>query len=418
LKVTHVNTLLGGGAARAVERLHDGLLQLGCTSLVYTLAEGRAEYGNVFRFRASRSLLSRIKGRMRGNEIERAFAAYRGGRPEGLELFSDDRSVYCHDVVQQMPPCDVVNLHWISGFIDYTTFFSAVRKPVVWTMHDMHAFTGGCHYNLQCERFREACGACPQLGSSQADDLSHGVWKRKRDALSSAAPGMLHVVATSQWMRRQVEESSLFADVPVSLIPLGLDTESFSPRDGQGMRSALGIPDNVQVILFAADSVTNRRKGFDELVQALNSLNGKDKVFLLTIGGGTPVLDGGIRHLHVGHLKNDRIMSAIYSAADIFVIPSLQEAFGQTALEAMACGTPVVGFDAGGIPDMVRPGVTGLLAPAGDVVALRECIERVLREPGERRFMAMQCRQVVENEFGLRLQAERYLDLYKSMLSG
>jgi len=84
----------------------------------------------------------------------------------------------------------------------------------------------------------------------------------------------------------------------------------------------------------------------------------------------------------------------------------------------MACGTPVVGFDAGGIPDMVRPGVTGLLAPAGDVVALRECIERVLREPGERRFMAMQCRQVVENEFGLRLQAERYLDLYKSMLSG
>jgi len=222
-------------------------------------------------------------------------------------------------------------------------------------------------------------------------------------------------VATSQWMKKEAQASSLFSSFPISVIPLALDTKVFSPWDGVGMRSALGIPKNARVILFAADSVANRRKGFVKLIEALNGLTSKEELFLLTIGGDEPELGHTLNHLHVGYVKNDRLMAAIYSAADIFVIPSIQEAFGQTALEAMACGTPVVGFSTGGMLDMVRPGETGHLIKIGDVAGFRSAM---LEERSILQRMGMACRSVVEREYDLSIQATRYTDLYRHMLEG
>jgi glycosyltransferase involved in cell wall biosynthesis len=153
------------------------------------------------------------------------------------------------------------------------------------------------------------------------------------------------------------------------------------------------------------------------LVQALSGMGEVPNLLLVSVGSGKPSVDVNIQHLRLGHVGNDRLLSQIYSAADVFVIPSLQEAFGQTALEAMACGTPVIGFAVGGIPDMVRPGVTGFLVPAGDTTSLRDAIRDLLEAPGRRAEMATYCRHIAVKEYALEVQAQRYKELYETILS-
>ncbi len=170
-------------------------------------------------------------------------------------------------------------------------------------------------------------------------------------------------------------------------------------------------------MLFVADSAAIKRKGFDYIAAALAEMSAEPKLFLLGVGGGKQVVPS-LPQLHLGKITNDRMLSIIYSAADVFVIPSLQESFGQTVTESMACGTPVVGFDTGGIPDMVRPGVTGYLAKVGDAAALREAIMKVLREPEKWPAMSANCRRIAVEEYSLETQAKNYAAHYQAILSG
>jgi len=415
LRVVHVNSLMIGGAAIAVQRIHGGLLRAGCDSSIFTLTN-KSDDSRVLRFKAPRDLVSRMTYRWQRAGIEREFSAYRAKRPEGIEPFSSDRSEFGGDVLNQMSEHDIAHLHWVADFVDYRAFFSAVNKPIVWTLHDMNPFTGGCHYNMGCDHFRIQCGMCPQLGGGEHEDLSRQILKRKQHAISALMPKQLHIVATSKWMQQQAQSSALFSQIPVSLIPLGVDTDLYSPRDGDGLRASLGIPKAARVVLFAAESIENKRKGFSELLQALAMLDIDEELFLLTVGGNSPTLNGHFNHIHLGFVDSSHLMSAIYSSADVFVIPSLQEAFGQTALEAMACGTPVAGFAVGGIVDTVRHGETGYLAAEEDVKGLCEGISRLLNDTGESRIMGRNARRMVENEYNLQRMSDRHIRLYQDML--
>jgi glycosyltransferase involved in cell wall biosynthesis len=177
------------------------------------------------------------------------------------------------------------------------------------------------------------------------------------------------------------------------------------------------IPRDAAVVLFAAESVANVRKGFAHLAQAVAGIRGVENLLLVSVGGGKCELPPGLPHLALGKVTNDRMLSTIYSAADVFVIPSLQESFGQTVIESLACGTPVVGFASGGIPDMVRPGQTGWLAPTGDTNALREAIETALRDREKRLAMSPVCREVAVREYSLDVQARAYAALYETLLA-
>src|SRR5262249_45190426 len=156
-------------------------------------------------------------------------------------------------------------------------------------------------------------------------------------------------------------------------------------------------------------------KGFVELAAALEGITGIDNLALVSVGGGVPPIQGR-KLINIGKVSDDRILSLAYSAADLFVIPSLQESFGQTVIESLACGTPVVGFASGGITDTVRPGITGALAPTGDVPALRDAIAKLLGDPAERARMGVECRRVATEEYGFDTQSRQYLDLYQSLL--
>lgn len=413
LTTTHISVSdIAGGAARAAYRLHDGLRRIGHDSSMFVLKK-KSDDPTVVTYQHPHTVLDRAARKWRELMLERDHAAYRATRPSGLSPFTDDRSPYGSAPVEQRPVSDVYNLHWVSEFLDLSAFFTQVRVPVVWTLHDTNAFTGGCHYTHGCDKFTRQCGACPHLGSKTENDLSRQIWQRKNAAYRRAASaGLLHVVTPSEWLATEARRSALFKDVPVSVIPYGLDTDVFTPSDPTGLRHALGIPAEGRIVLFVAASATAQRKGFTLLVDALEALDDVSGLHLVSIGSPKPSVQAEVPHIHLGRIEHERLMAALYSAADLFVIPSLEDNLPNTVLEALACATPVVGFDAGGIPDMVRPGETGLLAPKGDVRALRDAIARLLHDGDQRDTLSTRCRDVALSEYPLDLQARRYQDLY------
>ena len=277
----------------------------------------------------------------------------------------------------------------------------------------MNPFTGGCHYAHGCEGYVSACGACPQLGSSSRNDLSGQIWQRKRESFEKLEPEQLCIVAPSRWLATRAAHSALLGRFPVTHISNGVDTQLFTPQDRQSARQALNIPQDAQVVLFVAQSLHKRHKGFNLLAEALYGLCDVPGLLLVTVGRGEPVVADHVAHLHLDRLNDDALLARVYSAADVFAIPSLQDNLPNTVLEAMSCGVPVVGFDVGGIPELVRPGVTGLLAPAGDADALGNAIGQLLHDSAQRAVMGLNCRRIAAEEYALEVQARRYGALYR-----
>jgi len=362
------------------------------------------------------SLVHKIKRRLSNSFQRRAWRSYRSGRPQGVELFSNDKPQSGGNPIPALSPNSIINLHWIAGFLNYASILNISRRvPIVWTLHDMNPFTGGCHYSAGCQAYMSGCGSCPQLGSTAEHDLSRAIFQRKYRAVSRIHSQQIHIVSPSRWLAQEAHKSVLFRELEISVIPYALDVETFQPRDKIAARVALGLAPDARIILFVAADVNNKRKGLDLLLSAIKSLDDSKAVQLLTVGGGNCVLPIELTHCHIGEVNSDRILSAIYSAADVFVIPSRGDIFGRTALEAVACGTPVVGFRAGGMPDVVRPRITGLLAEPEDVRDLRDAIATLLGDSNLRRELSVSCRQIATKEYGLEVQASRYIELYKSM---
>jgi glycosyltransferase involved in cell wall biosynthesis len=337
-----------------------------------------------------------------------------------VEIFSDDRVAGSNRISINMSDFDVVQLHWISWFLDYRRFFKALPKnvPLVWRLSDMNPFTGGCHYSGGCCRFEKTCGRCPMLESEREDDLSRAIWMRKKNALDRLPNDRLHIVALNQWMAEQVNRSSLLGRFDCSVIPNGVDLEAFRAIPSTAARKALGLPSGRRVIAFVADSVSNSRKGFNLLLEALHSLRARHDLFLLILGNSQQNLPPmSLPYLTVGHIQATAFLRQIYSAADLFLISSLEDNQPNTVLEAMACGTPVVGFRAGGIPEMVEQGITGLLASQGNVTELAQAIDFLLDHEQERTEMSGRVRKRAEEVFSRDGQVRKYLDLYLRLVA-
>ena len=321
-------------------------------------------------------------------------------------------------------PVDVITLHWVAGFLDYEGFFANYppNVPLVWRLADMNAPSiGGATLTA-------AAGSTPtpmrRLPPTQQPTRGRPVPSRsgcgRKPASTCIGPCGMHLVATSQWIAEQARRSSLLGKFHVTVIPNGLNADDFAPRDSGFSRDTLGIPRHANVVLFVADSVDNVRKGFKYVAEALKGVAASglaDDVILLSLGVGRPEIGGGVKNVHLGTIRNDRLLSLVYSAADVYVIASLQESFGQTVSESLASGTPGVGFASGGIADMVRPGITGYLAPTGDASALRDAVLRAVRDdPATRRGMAENCRRVAVEEYSLEgAGPELYVRLYETL---
>jgi len=400
----------GGGAAMGAHRLHRSLQRLGIDSTIF-VAEKLTADPTVTQFRPSSRLLSRLRRRIRRQRIR---ASWRRYRP--VTSFTDDRVAFGREVLEQLPSGDVLHVHGTSGFVDFSLFFRLLprRIPVVRTMHDMNFFTGGCHNNGGCDKFAGRCGACPQLGSHREHDLSRRIWERKRRALDMVPRDRLHVVAPSRWLANEARRSSLLSRFDISVIPLGIDVDTLAPMDRHAARAVLRIPTDASVLLFVATQPNHPLKGFAYLAAALEKLDLPD-IFVVSVGNEAPLLGPGIKRSHLGRITDQRLLALAYNAADLLIVPSLQESFCQVVLEALACGTPVVASGVGGIPEMVRTGVNGSLVSPRDVGGLGAAIRSLLADRPRLEQMREHCRPIVLDEYSLDLVARRYADLYQAL---
>lgn len=404
-----------GGAAIAAYRLHDGLRRLGVKSCMIVKNKA-SDDSDVMVAEQALTKFERLQRRIDQAGLDAQLRKYET-TSKNFEVFSNDQVAGPDPLRCAMPKADVLNLHWVAGLVD-RRFFNKLdpTMPLVWTLHDMNPFTGGCHYAFGCERFAGSCGACFQLGSNDKADLSKRIFKRKLKAVASRTKNVTRVVAPSQWLAGEARRSAVFESFSVDVIPYGLDTNIFRPRNKSIAREVFGLPIDRPVVLFISDSINNYRKGLDLLVAALSDLSMHIEPVLATIGYGSSSLPlpGGVMSL--GRLESSRLLSFAYSAADLFILPTRADNLPNVVLEAMACGTPVVSFKVGGLPDMVLQGETGLLAKPEDVADLRAAVIQLLSNDPLRAAMSVACRELAVREFSLDVQARRYLSLYEKLL--
>lgn len=400
-----------GGASIAAYRQHQALRRHGVDSKMLVRFKSTAD-PSVHVFQPRPGAVGRARRALRRWNLRRQVA-----QAAPTSAFALARSETGAEVARALPPADVVNIQFAWDFVDYPDFMAHLPAdvPVVVTMHGLENFTGGCSYTAGCEGFHRQCGNCPQLGRRGTSDLSAKGWKIRVDAFAVRRRGMLHFVADSHWMAAEARKSSLLKDYPVTTIHYGIDTEIFRPLDRQAAKAVFGIPAGTKAVAFAADSVRDERKGMRYLVEALQGM--KDKPFLVTWGRDREPALQGFPGQYLGSLESEHLAALAYNAADVFVMPSIEEAFGQTALEASACGTPVAAFAAGGIPEIVRHEDTGLLAGVSDVEALGSNIARLLADENLRTSCERRGVIMAQEEFSFRVNAAKYVALYESLLA-
>ncbi len=269
MRVALINTMdMKGGAARAAFRLHKGLRGAGIDSTYYVRDQTNPD-PTIRRFVPDPAAEHRRLTEKAQRQA--AYDAYAATRSPDIELFSQERVDGDENFFIQMPRADVINLHWVAGFVDYHTFFtSRITKPVVWTLHDMNPFTGGCHYDQGCNKFKTACTACPLLGTTDPNDLSHRVFSAKAEILRQWPRTMLHIVTPSRWLAEEARNSTLFGRLEATVIPNSLETDVFVPMDKAAARAKLKLPQDARVVLFVSNHIKLARKGFHDLVHALS----------------------------------------------------------------------------------------------------------------------------------------------------
>lgn len=415
MKVLHLNASDMGGAGRAVYRLHQGLKGLGINSQMLVQSKNcddKAVLGEL-------SKLGKLSVNLKlGERLDHLpLKVYRSRHYENFSL----QWVPNHNL-QRIIQCDpdIVNLHWVShGFLSIEAI-AKLNKPLVWTLHDMASFTGGCHYSRGCNRYTDSCGACHKLGSKRDWDLSRWVWNRKVRAWGSLD---LTIVTPSMWLAECAQASSLFKARRVEVIPNGLDTQIYRPLDCQIARSRLNISSDKKLILFGAlSSTSNYRKGFHLLQLALQELGRtawQDQIELLVFGAvrPDPEPDFNFKAHYIGSLSDDITLSLVYAAADVFVAPSIQDNLPNTVMESLACGTPAVAFKIGGMPDLIEHHKTGYLASPFEIEDLVKGILWVLEDQVRHQILCKDAREKAEQAFSLELQARRYQSLFGELLS-
>lgn len=408
LNIIHFSTADNvGGSGRSAYRIHTGLRDLGhCSRMLVgqkTTVDPDVEtvHGGGF---------GRIKDRIADELTRRAGLQYL--------YYPSGKALLRHAWTRNADLFQIYNTH--GGYFSHRILPRLSRMaPIVWRLSDMWAMTGHCAYSGGCERWRTGCGACPDLDTYPplAFDTSAFLWKMKARLYRHCN---ITVVAPSSWTERLAKESPLLGQFDVHRIPNGLDTEIFRPHNKRSARELLNIDPEANVILFCAHALDdNPRKGGEFLIDALNRLEHVGNTVLVLAGFGGESWRAKLRIpvQLLGSTADDRIMAAAYSAADVVAVPSVVENLPNTVLEAMACGTPAVAFDAGGMGDAVKHMKTGYLVEHGDISGLVNGLGMMLRDRALRDRLGESACDLVSREFNKQVQAKRFAGLYTEILA-
>ncbi|MCE9681658.1 glycosyltransferase family 4 protein [Halomonas alkalisoli] len=410
MKVLIVNAAdVEGGAARSAFRLHHSLLGQGIASQMLVQSKSSDDFTVIGPVTKIQKALGKIRPTLDAFRV-----SYYKNRTKTLFSPAWVPFSVIVDKINALEP-DIVHLHWIADGMLRIEDIARIKAPVVWSLHDMWPFTGGCHYDEMCGAFRKNCGNCKVLASSMEKDLSRKVFLRKQKTFAQKKD--ITVVGLSRWLADEASSSSLFVNYPVVNLPNPIDIQAFAPFDKAQARQLLNLPHDKKLILFGAMGATSDpRKGFAELSCALEQLKTPDAE-LVVFGASQPQQGVGFSQKahYLGRFHDDVSLRVLYSAADVMLVPSLQENLSNAIMESLACGIPVVGFGIGGNADLIDHLVSGYLAEPFSIEDLANGIDWVLEHsnPGQLAFAA---REKVLCDFEQSYVASQYMDLYKKVL--
>jgi glycosyltransferase involved in cell wall biosynthesis len=402
MKVLHINQSdILGGAGIAAYRLHQGLLNHNIDSslLVGTLTLESDRISAIPRKIRLENQLSRINSFLGLNY---------------LNIISTFDLVN-HPFYQQ---ADIINFHNLhTGYFNYLALPQLTEnKQCFWILHDMWAFTGHCSYSYDCNKWKTGCGKCPYPNTPPKikRDNTALEWKLKNWIYNNSN---LSIISPSKWLADEAKKSML-NKFPIHHIPHGIDIQAYQPLDKEKCRELLGIPINKKVLLFVAQRFNDERKGGDLLLKSLAKLpeSLKKDTILLILGNETEKISQltDITSLNLGYISSDRLKSIAYSAADLFLFPTRADNQPLVLQESMACGTPMVSFNIGGVSELVRHNITGYLASPENIDEFNKGIIALLEDEKLREKMGENCRKIAVEEYNLDLQVKRYVQLYNN----
>ena len=388
MKILHIATTDGGGAGGAALRTHINLLDAGISSSFLVLRKVRKNVRNVYEYEFN-PYITFLKNKaleFKRKRYREQLKSVTYGRFSFPETSYD--KLHEHELVQS---CDIVVLHWVADFLDFPSFFRHIQKPVVWRMPDMFPFSGGYHY----ERFFPK-DALMQLLKKNLDIKKSAMGKCK-----------IFPVPLCEWMCKKSMESEVLGSFKHTIIPNGLNTDVFKPHDKVFSRKIFNLPLDKRVLLFVSESVSLERKGLRILIESLMRIN-HENIHLAILGNNLKLEYHEFSTSFLGYVEDERLLALAYSAADRFIIPSVEDNLPNTVIESLACGTPVVGFNIGGIPDMVLHKQNGHLAKEVNAESLAIAINESV-------IFSYDTNEIVEdarNRFDKKVQAEKYISLF------
>ncbi len=411
MKILHINTFdISGGAARAAYRLHKALLKAGVESLMLV----EEKFSDDFTVIGPTTRIEKGLAKVVFTLDQLPVTKYKKRSPT---LFSPAWISFSNVIkkIEILQP-DVVHLHWICAGMMRIEDIAKIKQPIVWSLHDMWAFTGGCHYDEGCEGYKKGCGYCKVLRSHNKRDLSVKVFERKKRVYTQKKD--MTIVGLSKWLNNCAVESVLLKDKEHIQLPNPIDTDVFRPFDKLKGRELWNLPRDKKLVLFGAMNATSdKRKGFYELAKALEKLKKDMDIELVVFGSSEPqkAFDYGFKTHYLGRIHDDVSLVTLYSAVDVMVVPSLQENLSNAIMESLACGTPVVGFNIGGNGDMIEHRINGYLAKPFDTGDLAAGIEWILTHP-EYEKLCENARDKVVKEFDSKVVAQKYIELYERVI--
>jgi glycosyltransferase involved in cell wall biosynthesis len=408
MKILHIVAgHLSGGAARGAYWLHSGLKELGVDSKIFTNSGITLDDDSVVSVANSKK--SKAINMIRG-QLDNIFPLFYKHRKK--LIFSSGFFGVDFTKTNEYEDADIVHLHWINGGFVNIKHLGKIEKPIVWTIRDMWPMTGGCHYAMECDKYKAGCGNCEQLNSHSRYDLSKFILNRKKKYL----PKDIKIVGISHWLSDEAKNSELFKDYDVRTISNNINSKEFFPVDKDIARKILGIQSSKKIILVGSTSLQDFYKGFSKYLEAIMQLD-KEKYFLCFFGNvdKNVVSDLGFEYKCFGYLNDNVSLRLVYSCANVFVAPSLMDAFGKTIAESMGCGTPVVCFDATGPKDIVSHKVDGYKAESFKSDDLSSGIEWILNNKNYEE-LCQKARNKVVREFDSVVAAKKYIELYEEIL--
>jgi len=405
----------GGGAASAACRLLDSLVSMGASAKMLVLTK-KSQHPHIL---SVDEVLHEDKIKTLKRNLKRKlnfyYTSFRWSE------YKNKRNIALNDVFISFIGnslnyigFDILHLHWVEGgFINFKEL-QELNKPILWTIHGSFPFTGICHH-LLCDKYKTRCGACPALGSRREYDFSTENFELKRKRYKKLN---LHIVSPSHFMAEHARESKLLGNRPIHVIPNGINTVTFFPRDKKAARKLLNIADKTTLLFGAYRAIADENKGFDLLLDGLRNLQKyyKRSELQILIFGGTYTGDMFFETVNLGLIDNEELLSTVYSSADVMIVPSKLENLPYTVMESFACATPVVAFEVGGIPELIDHKQNGYLAKPFDTGDLADGILWSLGNNSNNQ-LGINARKKVLDNFSIQMMASRYDELYKMLLN-